>query len=297
MDQLRIGLIGAGPWGRGVHAPGIAGHPRATLAGVWTRRPEPAREIVAEHGGVAFDSVEALLDAVDAVAFAVPPQVQGELALRAAAAGRHLVLDKPLADSLPAAEEVAAAISAAAVCSTTMLTMRFDPAVRAWLAGLPGGSAGPDTVGSARWLSGALLGGPYAASAWRAERGALLDIGPHMIDLLDAALGEVTGIDWAHLDEPDLWRIGLLHDGGARSTVTMSLQLPVEPTEVEVTAFGSIGRHVLATRPMDPVACYGVLLDEFTAAVRDGRTDLPQNADRALHLQRLLDAVQHTISA
>jgi predicted dehydrogenase len=294
VDQLRIGLVGAGPWGRGVHAPGIAGHPRAELAGVWTRRPEPARELVAEHGGEAFGSFEALLDAVDAVAFAVPPQVQGELAPRAAAAGRHLVLDKPLADSLPAAEQVEAAVAAAGVCSTTMLTMRFDPAVRAWLAGLSGGPAGADTVGSARWLSGALLGGPYAGSGWRAERGALLDIGPHVVDLLDAALGEVRDVEWARLDAPDLWRFGLVHAGGAHSTVTLSLRLPVDPTEVEVTAFGAAGRHVLATRPADPVACYGVLLDEFVDAVRAGRVDGPQNVRRALHLQRVLAAVQRT---
>jgi predicted dehydrogenase len=165
VDQLRIGLVGAGPWGRRVHAPGLAGHPRTELAGVWTRRPEAARELVAEHGGEAFGSFEALLDAVDAVAFAVPPQVQGELAPRAAAAGRHLVLDKPLADSLPAAEQVEAAVTTAGVCSTTMLTLRFDPAVRGWPAGLSGGPAGADTVGSAPWLSGALLGGPTRVPA------------------------------------------------------------------------------------------------------------------------------------
>jgi hypothetical protein len=59
-----------------------------------------------------------------------------------------------------------------------------------------------------------------------------------------------------------------------------------------VTAFGSAGRHVLATRPADPVACYGVLLDEFVDAVRTGRVDGPQNGGRALHLQRVLAAVR-----
>lgn len=48
------------------------------------------------------------------------------------------------------------------------------------------------------------------------------------MDLLDAALGEVRDVTWARLDEPDLWRFGLVHAGGAHSSVTLSLRLPVD---------------------------------------------------------------------
>ncbi|MET0191200.1 MAG: Gfo/Idh/MocA family oxidoreductase [Pseudonocardia sediminis] len=287
----RIGLVGAGPWARAVHAPAIAAHPRWELAGAWTRRPEAAREIVDGFGGRAFPRLDDLVDACDAVAFAVPPAVQGELAPGVATAGRHVVLEKPLAQDLDGARAVADAVAAAGVCSATMLTLRFDPGVRAWLDAIGGGPAGPDTTGSARWLSGALLGGPYAGSGWRAEHGALLDIGPHVIDLLDAALGRVVGVDLAHRAEPDLWRFGLAHAGGARSTVTLSLRLPIDPTEFEATVLGAVGRHRLDRRPSDAVACYGRLLDDLATAVADGRTDLPVDAARALHLQEIVDRV------
>lgn len=286
---MRIGLVGAGPWARRVHAPALAAHPGVEFAGVWARRPEAAAELTAVHGGRPFAELDELLTAADAVAFAVPPGVQAELAPRVAAAGRHVILDKPLADSLPDAEKAAAAIEEAGVYSTSMLTLRFDTGVREWLAGLPAGPAGPDTVASARWLSGALLGGPYAASSWRAEHGALLDVGPHLIDLLAAALGDVVDVEWAHHSEHDVWRLGLLHSGGARSTVVAALRLPVDPTAFEVTAFGSIGRHVLATRPADAAACYAVLLDEFLAAVAAGELAGPQSARRLLTLQRVID--------
>jgi predicted dehydrogenase len=271
-----------------VHAPALAAHPGVELAGVWTRRAEPAREITALHGGTAYPELDELLEAVDAVAFAVPPAVQGALAVPAAAAGKHLILDKPLADSLPVAEQVAAAIAEAGVCSTTVFTLRFHPPVRAWLAGLPAGPADADTTATARWLSGALLGGPYSASAWRAERGALLDIGPHLVDLLDAALGEVVAVEFAHAGEPDLWRVGLRHLGGARSTLMLSLALPVDPTEMEVTAFGSVGRHVLTDRPADATLSYAALLDELLDAIAGGRADGPFSAARSLHVQRVL---------
>lgn len=298
---MRIGLVGAGPWARTVHAPAIAAHPRWSSAGVWARRPEAAAEVAAIAGGPAHASFEELLDACDAVAFAVPPRLQGELVPAAAAAGRHLVLEKPLAADLVAAERAATAIDDAGVCSATVLTLRFDPVIRDWLDGVDEGPHGAGTVGTARWLSGALLGGPFAASAWRAEHGALLDVGPHVIDLLDAALGPVTGVDQARRDDPDLWRIGLEHAGGARSSVVLSLRTPVEPTDFEIAVIGGVGpggrgRHVVDHRPDDAAACYGRLLDDLATAIDTGDRRLPVGAHRALHLQRIVDEVLRRVA-
>ncbi len=263
-----MGLVGGGPWARRVHGPALAAHPGTELAAVWTRRPEIAAALADGLGSRAAADLDELLDAVDAVAFAVPPQVQGALAVRAAAAGKHLVCEKPLAADLTAARALAEA--ARGLTSAVVLTLRYDPRIRAWLDGIPDG-AGPDTVGAVRWLSGSLLGGQYAASAWRAEHGALLDLGPHAIDLLGAALGPVTGVGWAHHDEPDLWRLGLDHAGGAHSTVTLSLRLPVDPSEIELTVFGGAGRHELSGGVGDATACYARLLDDFVAAAcREG---------------------------
>ena len=298
---MRIGLVGAGPWARTVHAPAIAAHPRWSSAGVWARRPEATAEVAAIAGGTAHASLDDLVDASDAVAFAVPPRLQGELLPGIAAAGKHLVLEKPLAADLAAAERAAAAIDDAGVCSATVLTLRFDPAIRAWLDGIEDGPHGPGTVGTARWLSGALLGGPFASSAWRAEHGALLDVGPHVIDLMDAALGAVTGVDHARRDEPDLWRIGLVHAGGARSSLVLSLRTPVEPTDFEIAITGGVGpdgrgRHRIDSRPADAVACYSGLLDDLAAAIDAGDRRLPVDARRALHLQRIVDSILRQVA-
>ena len=296
MQRLRIGLVGAGPWAGTVHAPAIAAHPGTELAAVWARRPEAAAALAAGSGAAVHESFDDLLDAVDAVALAVPPTVQGVLAPRAAAAGRHLILEKPLAADLRTAQVVADAVADAGVVSTMVLTLRFDAGVRRWLAGLPATPAGPDTVGVGRWLSGAVLGGPYSASPWRSERGALLDVGPHVIDLLDAALGPVTEVSWAHLTDPDLWSFGLAHSGGARSTVTMSLRVPVDPSDFEIALFGGTGRHVLVDRPEDATVPYGVLLDEFVADIAAGRTCGPTSAARGLHLQRVTEQIAMLVS-
>ncbi len=290
-ERLRIGLVGAGPWAWRVHAPALTQHPWFRFRGVWTRRPEAADELCTEFGGEPYGSLDELVDATDVVAFAVPPAAQAELAPGVAAAGRHLVLEKPLAEDLAGARAVADAVTAAGVRSATVLVLRFDDAVLAWLDALGPEPAGPDTVGVARWLSGSLLGGPYHRSAWRAQHGALLDVGPHVIDLLDVALGPVTGVDHAERSEPDLWRVGLAHAGGARSSLMLSLRLPVDPTEMEFGVFGSAGRHVLARRADTAVTCYTRMLDELAFSIELGRPGLPVDAARALRLQEIVDEI------
>lgn len=292
MDHLRIGLVGGGPWSRRVHGPALAAHPRVDLAAVWARRPEVTAELASAYGARGCPSFDDLLGTVDAVALAVPPQVQCGLAVRAAAAGRHLICEKPLAGNVADARAVVEAVRAAGVHSSMMLTLRHDVAIRNWLGGLPPGPAGVDTVGSVRWLSGALLGGPYAGSGWRAEHGALLDIGPHAIDLLDAALGPVTGVGWAHHDEPDLWRFGLDHAGGAHSSLTLSLRLPVDPTEIEFTVLGAAGVHRLTERAADARTSFTRLLDELVAAM-DGSGPAPAlDAAHGLRLQEIVEQVR-----
>ena len=86
------------------------------------------------------------------MAIAVPPDVQAELAVRAAAAGRHLLLDKPLALSLDAADRVAEAVTAAEVASLVFFTLRFLPELAAWMeqATAPGAGTAATAPGWAR---------------------------------------------------------------------------------------------------------------------------------------------------
>src|SRR6185295_778262 len=97
MTPLEVGIVGAGPWARKAYAPMLAAGPETRLAGIWSRRLESAREAAAPHGADAVESFDELLDRSEAIAFAVPPDAQAGLAARAARAGKHLFLDKPLA--------------------------------------------------------------------------------------------------------------------------------------------------------------------------------------------------------
>ena len=282
---MRIGLVGAGPWARQAAVPALTAHDGVDFVGIWARRPEAAAEVA--PGVPIVDSVDALIDSVDAVAFAVPPEVQADLAVRAAEAGRHVLLDKPIAGTVDDAERLAAAVDRAGVGSMVTLTRRFAEETRSFLR-----SAGAQrTAGvTATWLSGALLGGEYAGSTWRHDGGALMDVGPHVVDLVEAVLGPVTDVPFARRAvDSDTWSITLDHDGRV-SQVTLSMRTPVRPSVLHVSASGPDGLVELQERTTPPDRCYAVLLDEFLESVRLG---VPHECSvhRGLHLQRVLAQV------
>src|SRR5262245_12277843 len=133
---LRFGVLGTGYWAAETHAAGIAAHESAELVGVWGRDPAKAEALGRRFGVRGYGDLDALLEVVDAVAVAVPPDVQADLAVRAAAAGRHLLLDKPLALSLEQARAVVDAAEANHVASVIFFTARFVPEVVVWLEGV-----------------------------------------------------------------------------------------------------------------------------------------------------------------
>jgi predicted dehydrogenase len=293
---VAVGLVGAGPWAGMLHAPMLAGGPETTLAGVWARRPEAARALAEAHGSRAVGSLEELWDSCEAVAFAVPPDVQAEVAAVAARAGKHLLLDKPVALTLRAAEELAAVVGETGVVSQMVLTNRYSPTGRAFLT-----AAEEFEVVGARCasLSGALLDESPFATPWRRRHGALLDVGPHLFDLVEATVGPVEELSGR--GDPLRWvSLTCRHAGGQVSEISMSLTLPLVPTVFECSLYGPAGA-LTYRRPPDPPsaladleAAGATLRREFAAAVTSGNASA-LDVNRGLRLQRLIDAAARSL--
>ncbi|MFD4788644.1 Gfo/Idh/MocA family protein [Streptomyces sp. NPDC058459] len=280
---VRVGLVGAGPWARAMHARVLAAGPETQLTAVWARRPQAAEETAAPYGAhVAADFAD-LLDRCEAVAFAVPPAVQAELAPRAARKGRALLLEKPLGPDLPAARRVADAVADAGVVSQLVLTKRYQAATRDFLTA----ARGLDVVGARScYLHGAFLGGEFA-TGWRLEHGALLDLGPHLLDLLDAAIGPVTAI--RRTGDPRRWtELTCEHANGAVSQASLSGSVDVPRALTRVELFGRDAPLVYDTAGIDHEEGWPLLRREFATAVRT-HTPTDLDARRGLHLQTLLD--------
>ncbi len=291
MASVEVGLVGAGPWARQMHAPMLATGPETRLAGVWARRAEAAADLAGAWQAPAFDRFEALLDSCQAVAFAVPPMVQAAMAAVAAGAGKALLLDKPIAGDLDSARQLADIVGQHGVASQLVLSWRYSSAVRDFLADAEGFDA---AGGRAAFISSAFLGGPFA-TPWRLERGPLLDLGPHVVDLLDAALGAVEGVR-AHGD-PKGWA-GLLldHEGGRSSEASLCATATVEPHVAAVELFGPAGsRSVDCAAAVGPDA-FASLRREFADTVQRGGGH-PLDVHRGLHLQAIISAAEDQIAS
>lgn len=288
--MIKVGIVGAGPWASMVHAPVFAAGPETTLSGVWARRPEAATELVERHGGVVFDDVDALVEASDAVAFAVPPDVQAELAVRVAGAGKALVLEKPIALSLAPAERLAEA--AAGVPSLVVLSWRYAASVRAFLQQT--GAAAP-LGGRGIFASGAALGGPFA-TPWRLQQGPLYDLGPHVLDLLDAAIGPIVDVRAA--GDPLGWiTLACTHGSGATSSASLSMSTAIQPHRAGVEVYTAERVLELDCAAAVGVEAFATLRAELAGLVASGGTHATLGVERGLHLQRLIDAASKQLSS
>ena len=150
----------------------------------------------------------------------MPPHVQAPLAVRAAEAGKHLLLEKPIALSVDEADKLVAAVKAADVASVVFFTQRFNTEIRAWLADehARGGWSGAGWSGGvAVWLGSALQPDSPFNTPWRQEKGGLWDLGPHVVSMLWACLGPVTSVS-AVAGAADVTHLVLRHESGASST-------------------------------------------------------------------------------
>ncbi|MGW6929778.1 Gfo/Idh/MocA family protein [Lentzea sp. NPDC054927] len=266
---MRFGLIGTGSWANFTHAPALASTPGSTLDAVWGRNPGATAELAAQHGAVAFTDFDAFLDAVDAVAFAVSPRAQPSLAIRAARAGKHVLLEKPIALTPQDADALVSAIDDAGVASVVFFTWRFNPDIRAWLAEVresEGGWAG----GAALWLATSLLPGSRFNTAWRQETGALWDVGPHLVDVLGACLGPVTSVT-AVPGGGEVSHLVLQHVTGASSTATMTLSAPRAASGPDLFLWGPSGRSAMPVGSVDPQQSMRVAAAELAAVAASGQ--------------------------
>jgi predicted dehydrogenase len=127
VGMLRIGFVGCGDIA--VHnARAVTAAPNANLVACYDPASSLAAELAAAHGATAEESLDALLDRddVQAVFIAVPHHLHVEVAARAAAAGKHVIVEKPLAHTLASAVELVDAVERAGVVLSVCFPHRYD---------------------------------------------------------------------------------------------------------------------------------------------------------------------------
>lgn len=198
MSEYGFGIVGTGTIAR-FHAEAVGLVPEARLVAVADVDQERAREFAAKHGCVAEPGLDQLLGRadVDVVAVCVPSGQHAAVGVRAAAADKHLVIEKPIDVSLDAADRLIAAARDAGVAVTVISQHRFDPGLIELRRLIDRGALGRLLLGQAstKWWRGQDY---YDSAGWRGtwamDGGALMNQGIHYADLLVWCLGPVAEV-------------------------------------------------------------------------------------------------------
>ncbi len=195
MKTIKIGIIGWGFMGR-THAHALRAMPlfypgagfRAEIAGICSRRLEKARE-AAEELNVPYytDDYRQLLarEEIDAVSVCTPNALHEEIALAALKAGKHLYIDKPLADTAQGARRIADQAEKSGVFTRMVFNNRYLPVTLRARELVNQGRIGRVLSFEGRYLHSGSID-PNKPIGWKQtlQGGVLLDLGSHVLDLI-----------------------------------------------------------------------------------------------------------------
>ena len=128
--MLRIGILGAGHLGR-IHLRLVAASPVFELVGFYDPNAAAVDKLVSEKDYRAFESAEALIDAVDVVSIITPTLSHFEMAEKALRSKKHVFIEKPIAQNDEEAQKLVKLASKNGVLGQVGHVERFNPAFQA----------------------------------------------------------------------------------------------------------------------------------------------------------------------
>ncbi len=255
MQRVRTALVGCGKVG-GIHAQALRELPESEFVAVCDSDPARAAAFAARYGTRAYTDIDALLGEArpQALLVCTPHPLHAGPVVRAAAAGVHALVEKPLAATLVDCDRMLEAARRAGTKLGVISQRRFYEPVQRMKAAIEAGKIGRPVLGvfsMFSWRDEAY----YRSDPWRGKwetegGGVLVNQSPHMLDLLQWFMGDIEEISgcWANLNHPyieveDTALAMIRFAGGGLGSVAASLsQRPGIYTKVHV--HGSNGASV-----------------------------------------------------
>lgn len=333
---LRLGLIGCGRIAQVAHLSAIEKTDAVHLSTVCDGNPTIVADVARRYGiqHTTTSAAEVFASDIDAVVIAVPDRFHEALVAQALAAGKHVLVEKPLAPTVEECERLVAAAQEAQVVLQVGAMKRHDLGMR-WAGDFVRSTLGPVRSFHAWYRIGDLRPGiehslfprvftdPGVTSTeagFKADRQKYLlaTHGSHVFDTVLNLVGGVTGVVARHrgFGRDQMWSIILETAGGAVGTVDLTVDVPGEPDE-GIQVFGEQGwvrvdtpfpfykkasavrayHHGVVREPVFPLGdAYELQLNDFASAVRGEIAPFP-DAEDGLNAVRLIRAVADAVES
>lgn len=254
--NVRWGIVGIGQLANQWIGPAIKTSKSGCLVACAGGHPEHVKKFASAHGVErGYHSYEELVQdpSVDAVYVAAPNALHYPIVLAAAAAGKHVLCEKPMALTTGEAEEMVAACRTAGVMLLIGLQNRFQRVLQAAARTIQEGR-----IGIVREVSVQRYAPVGEARGWRhdlalAGAGAMVDVGVHVIDFVQWVLDDKVIRVFALAYPPrnsgrpdDTTTLLLEFARGSQATIRCSREIPIGCNDLQV--FGTGG--MLATGPL-----------------------------------------------
>src|SRR5919197_1531708 len=230
VDQVKVACLGMG-WWSDVLADAIKRSGKLTIAACYSRSAEKREKFAAKYGCRAARSYEEILDdrTIEAIINTTPNSAHRETTIAAARAGKHVFLDKPIANTIDDARALTRACREAKVVLALGYQRRREAHFR-WVKQHLGefGRLVNAEANISRDRLGKIDLGSWRYTAAGMPGGVMLQIGIHYSDVLEYILGPIKAVTGrlAQLvlpgDNPDVASLILEHENGALSTVNAS---------------------------------------------------------------------------
>jgi predicted dehydrogenase len=200
MKKFNVGMIGYG-WVAGAHIAAINATSQAQVTAVHSSRPLDSATLTAQHGSpiTVYRDLKKMLAQpdIDVISICSYPQAHAKQAIAAAKAGKHLIIEKPLALSLKDLRAVQAAVKRARVKVCVCFECRFSSQFLSIKAAVDRGLIGEVHYGEVDYYHG--IGPCYGQYRWNTTRksggSSLLSAGCHALDALLLCMdGEVASV-------------------------------------------------------------------------------------------------------
>ena len=318
MDTVRLGVIGLG-WFGGVLTESARSSGVTEVVSAFARSEETRAAFADSHGVPAASSVDEMLEdpAVEGVLIVTPHSTHADLAVRAAEAGKHVFVEKPLALTVAETKRVADAADRAGVVVQVGHNRRRQPANRRIKAMIDGGELG--TILHLDGMHTAPGGFKPDLPAWRKDPdecpfGGMSALGVHTVDTFHYFMGpaaRVTAFSTRFLGATDLddaTAILLEYGTGALGAINTTYFAP--PT-VSLSVFGTDaaawneedGKRLYtqaradaarSEQDVDPLDTITDEIGEFAKNVRYGGR--PETGiDEAIEVAAVLDAIGRSV--